>query len=659
MYLFCMKFNTIWLKTRFFYLMIALITLLSVTHFACASPFVFVSELDGAFVGHHISYKKYLNGEPINFFDTSGFEPSRVKVLNFGVTENTYLIRFDIINQSNYGELYFECGLSSFKEFEVYQSNNDTLALIGEYGVNCESHGELATSISFPIQLLKGEKISLLIKVRSNLGIALPVKIHSPKNYLKTHALENIFGGIYFGAIFTMLLYNLFLYLQIKDEKYLYYVVYVSFLLLYLASFKGYAPMYIWHNNGWMRENATFIFCCLSVIFGLQFGYSFLNLKIRLPKVIWTIQSVQLLTLFNLCGYFLYSKHLAYNLFYLLTLLTMFILSFLAIWVFRKGYKIAKYYIIGQFVFFVCIFFTLLRIYSLIPHNFLTTHLSEMGTMFDVTIFSFALASRINIMKKEKEVTKRRMQESDKKYQEVLENQNKYLEKEVTKQTLAIEIANKELKRQTLSAQINPHFIFNVLNAIQSYLLQEKYDLAEKYLAKFSKLIRFYLQSSFKKFVVLRDEIDAINSYLNIEKMRTDDRFEFKIHISNDIDINHFEIPSLVILPFLENAVWHGVLNKEGQGLITIQMIKNDTTIDISVIDNGVGIEYAKKHHKKSSGNSVGIHITEQKIKLLNEIYNADNKFSITDLGVVSGGRVHGTEVNFTIPFQENWPDYE
>ncbi len=654
-----MRLNATRQKTCFFYRIVILIVLCGATELVYATPFIFNSATDGVFVGNHITYKKISSNDSLHIADLNGFVKSETDVLNFGVTENTYLIHFELINQSDKSELYFECGLSSFEVFEVYQLRQDSLLLIGEYGVNCESHGELATAISFPIIISKGEKINLLIKVRSNLGIALPIKIHSPKNYLKTHALENIFGGIYFGAIITMLLYNLFLYLQIKDKNYLYYVVYVTFLLLYLASFKGYAPMYIWHSSDWLRANATFIFCCLSVVFGLQFGSSFLNLRKYLPKFVLGIRVFQVITLMNLGVYFFYSKQLGFNLFYMLTLLTMFFLSFLAVWVFKKGHRIAKYYIIGQFVFFLSIFFTILRIYSLIPHNFFTTHLSEMGTMFDVTIFSFALASRINIMKQEKELTKLKMLESDKKYHEVLEHQNRNLEKEVKKQLLEIEMANKELKRQTLSAQINPHFIFNVLNSIQSYLLQEKYSLAETYLSKFSKLIRFYLQSSFKKFVVLREEVDAINSYLNIERMRTDNRFDFKIHISDDIDINHFEIPSLVILPFLENAVWHGVLNKEGQGLIKIQLLKSDSIIDVTIIDDGVGIEYAKKHHKKSSGNSVGIHITEQKIKLLNEIYNSDYKFSITDLGVVSKGRIHGTEVNFTIPFQENWPDYE
>lgn len=654
-----MRLSGSWLKTCFFYRVVALVFLHSLTQLVCASPFVFNSTTDGVFIGTHITYKVVPFATPLTLLDTSGYIKSKADVLNFGVTENTYLIRVDVTNQSDKRELYFECGLSSFKEFEVYQSLNDTISLIGDYGINCDSHGELATSISFPIQLSKYDTISLLIKVRSNLGIALPIKVHSPENYLHIHALESLFGGIYFGAIITMLLYNLFLYLQVKDKNYLFYVIYVSFLLLYLGSFKGYGSMYVWPGSSWMRENATFVFCCFSVVFGLQFGCVFLELKKRLSRSIVLIRGVQLLTLFNFLVYFFYSKHIAYNLFYLFTLLTMFLLSFLAIWVLKRGHETAKYYIIGQFVFFLSIFFTLLRVYSFIPHNFLTTHLSEMGTMFDVVIFSFALASRINMMKQEKELTKLKMLENDKKHQEVLEHQNKRLEEEIKKQMRELEVANKELKRQTLSAQINPHFIFNVLNSIQSYLLQEKYDLAELYLAKFAKLIRFYLQSSFKKFVVLRDEIDAINSYLNIEKMRTDNRFDFKIHVSDDIDINHFEIPSLVILPFLENAVWHGVLNKEGQGFITIQLLKSDSILEVFIIDDGVGIEYAKKHHKKSNGNSVGIYITEQKIKLLNEIYNSDNKFSITDLGTLSNGRVQGTEVNFTIPFQENWSEYE
>lgn len=652
-------------KTCFFYRIVIFLLFQGVVFSSISTPFVFNDKTDGEYIGDFISYKLEESGYSEKLpkrLLKSEFEQSFSEVLNFGVTNNIYWIRFQVENQSLCKELFFECGLSSYYVFDVYQVEGNSVKLLGEYGVTGkydEHKGELATSISFPIEVEKGGIIDLLIKVKSNLGIALPIKINSQKNYLKIHAMENIFGGIYFGAIITMLLYNFFLYLQVRDRNYIYYVGYIAFLLLYLASFKGYAPKYLWSENSWLRENATFIFCCFSVISGIQFGYVFLEIKKRFFKSVVVLRGLQIAVLINLVVYFLYSKHVAFNVFYLMTIFMMFLMSFLAVLVYRKGHFASKYYIAGQCVFFLSIFFTILRIYDFIPHNFLTTHLSEMGTMFDVTIFSFALASRINSMKKEKEITQLQMIESERKYHEALENQNRFLGEEVKKQMLELEIANKELKRQTLSAQINPHFIFNVLNSIQSYLLQQQYDLAENYLSKFSRLIRFYLESSFKKFVVLRDEIDAIKTYLNIEKMRTDNRFDYKIHISDDIDINHFEIPSLVILPFLENAVWHGVLNREGKGLIVIKILKSDNILDVSIIDDGVGIEYAKKNRNHTSGNSVGIHITEQKIKLLNEIYDSDYKFTITDLGKASNEVVFGTEVNFTIPFQENWPDYQ
>lgn len=106
------------------------------------------------------------------------------------------------------------------------------------------------------------------------------------------------------------------------------------------------------------------------------------------------------------------------------------------------------------------------------------------------------------------------------------------------------------------------------------------------------------------------------------------------------------------MLPFLENAVWHGIVNKGEKGNITIQIVKIDNVLDISIIDDGVGINKTKANSTKSDKNSLGIKITKQKIKLLNEIYNSNHAFSIIDLSTITDGADTGTEVNFTVPFQ-------
>ncbi|MBL7909878.1 MAG: histidine kinase [Bacteroidia bacterium] len=168
--------------------------------------------------------------------------------------------------------------------------------------------------------------------------------------------------------------------------------------------------------------------------------------------------------------------------------------------------------------------------------------------------------------------------------------------KKVNAEKARIEKLINEYKMSSLQAQMNPHFIFNAFSSIQQFILTKQTDDAYDYLAKFSKLIRLVLESSRDNYINLQNEIDLLTLYLEVEQLRTDNKFKFNIKVNSNINIDSISIPIMLIQPHVENAIWHGISHlKNKDGLITIAIEELAEHIVFTVKDNGVGRKEAKK----------------------------------------------------------------
>ena len=176
-----------------------------------------------------------------------------------------------------------------------------------------------------------------------------------------------------------------------------------------------------------------------------------------------------------------------------------------------------------------------------------------------------------------------------------------------------------ELEQKALSAQMNPHFIFNSLNSIQSFLLYQENEKAEKYLLKFSKLIRATLANSRETFITIEQEIDLLKNYVELEQMRFQNRFDFEITVSDNL--YHIHIPPMLIQPFVENAILHGLSKRTENGLLQISFTKKDTYIQVRVSDNGVGLNH-NKTNSKSGHRSFGSDITKERMAIYEKNFN-------------------------------------
>jgi sensor histidine kinase YesM len=214
-----------------------------------------------------------------------------------------------------------------------------------------------------------------------------------------------------------------------------------------------------------------------------------------------------------------------------------------------------------------------------------------------------------------------------------------------------VEISKAELK--ALRAQMNPHFVFNSLNSIQHYILNSKGEEAAKYLNKFAKLIRLILNNSEKATVTINEDIEALTLYLELEKMRFDNKFNYAIYIDNAIDGDYDEIPPMLIQPYLENAILHGINPKEGMGQIDLRISLVKQFIKISVIDNGIGREKAntlQSLQPSARHKSLGMKITKERVRILNNMHQSNLNVNIIDLYNDKKEPI-GTQVDLFIPY--------
>jgi len=208
-----------------------------------------------------------------------------------------------------------------------------------------------------------------------------------------------------------------------------------------------------------------------------------------------------------------------------------------------------------------------------------------------------------------------------------------------------------EMEMRALRAQMNPHFIFNSLNSINRFILQNNKAQASEYLTKFSKLVRLILQNSQSSLITLENELEALGLYLELESLRFDNRFEYKVSCPADLDISAIKVPPLIIQPYAENAIWHGLMHKEEKGQLDIELSQENETLFIRVADNGIGRKQAQAISSKSATihKSMGLSITGQRIAMLKNGLDDDCQVIINDL-VAADNSAAGTEVTLKIP---------
>jgi LytS/YehU family sensor histidine kinase len=328
-----------------------------------------------------------------------------------------------------------------------------------------------------------------------------------------------------------------------------------------------------------------------------------------------------------------------------------------------------KYYlIIGSFILLISSVSSLLYYLKLQQEGFRIEPaytILYLGFILENVLFSLGLGHKQKIILNERNRSKNKLIKQLKE-NEVLRNQVQeklqlevaYLNKqteieklETIKMRYDKELA--ELKVSALRSQMNPHFIFNSLNAIKRYIIDNEKENAVFYLNKFSKLIRKILASTMEKETSLAEELETMKLYMNIENIRFHNDIDFKINIDSSLNASSIKLPSLITQPFIENALWHGLSLKKDHRELRIDVQKNSPSqLQITIMDNGIGRDRstAIKNKKLLKRNSIGIKLSQERLQHFSKNYKADSAIIFTDL--FENKTPSGTKVTLLIPLE-------
>jgi sensor histidine kinase YesM len=286
------------------------------------------------------------------------------------------------------------------------------------------------------------------------------------------------------------------------------------------------------------------------------------------------------------------------------------------------------------------------------------------GILAENIIFSWALAKKKKLILEQKTTTQKKLilqLEENKKLREekysnlkqevaihtenVQNEKIKTLEAEFDKKIIA-------LKMSSLRSQMNPHFIFNSLNSIKLYIIENEKNNAIYYLNKFSKLIRKILAATNEETITLNEEIETLSLYIDIENIRFSNEIKINITIDENLNINTIKIPSLILQPFIENAIWHGLSSKKGVKKLSVSFLNKDNNyLKINITDNGIGREKAQeinrnKIHKKKS---IGLQLTDERLQNFSKIFQGNYSTKIID-HFDDDNNPSGTTIELLIP---------
>lgn len=486
---------------------------------------------------------------------------------------------------------------------------------------------------------------------------------HSNKN-------ENTIAFIYFYIIslLTIFMFTLIFYLYLRKKLYLYYLCYLFFLLVYgllvlrytdapIANIFEHFPKFAFA----VFESSQFLFIGFYVIFIIQllkvnFYDRLLSLSLRFLAVICFVYAYLIFSIDCLES----QVELSDILRQLIRIVVLPLNFILFIWIIIKvKHPLVIYFIIGQSFFFIG---ASLSSYAgfiaedLLP-NFLVKFkrnpniLFQMGLLAEVYCFSTALGRNIFVLQKEKDHAKVKLIEQLQENQQLQENMNLELDKKVHEKTdellqlysemerdrerKAKEDFNKKIKEtemMALRSQMNPHFIFNSMNAIKSLMMNSRNEDAITYLDDFSILLRGILQNSNREKITVEEELEILELYLSLEKSRMGNDFNYKVIVNSREQLSQYEIPPLLLQPIVENAIWHGLhasLKQEKKLILTFDTSQN---LKIIIEDNGVGRKASslnKKLHK-----SLGTSIVQERLTLFNYLNENKIALTITDLEV-------------------------
>lgn len=542
------------------------------------------------------------------------FVRSTQEVPNFGNVHLTIWNKIVVANNSTNNWILFDLNDNDTLTFFYKDSANIYHKIVSGASMPLSSRKYKTNVFAFDLPVNPGDTAVFYLKVETR-NCEYALMISSYGDFVQDQFTRILAKGIYFGLVLLIIIYNIALYIAIKERTYLYYILYVLFTSLLIAVMSGIYPFILQDKLHFLWDSGPVI-AALGGIFLCMFSKSFLQLKEVAPRMNLVINYLVMPLLFlNILLTIAGKVLLASVLNQFIGLAGLITLSATAIYAYIKGFKAARFYILACSFYFIGVFVYVFKVSGFFPSNFITAHAMETGSALEMILFSVSMGDRINIYRKEKSKAQKELIHS---LQERTVMQHEML----------------ELEAKALRSQMNPHFIFNCMNSIKALIQQKEEEKAINYLTTFSKLLRTILQNSDKREITLHDEIETCRLYTQLESFRFGNKFSYDFEINNDIDLKSIQVPALILQPFIENAVWHGIMPKENGGYIKVRIERNDGAISCIIDDNGVGRESSLKNkfkHPPSTHQSKGVKLTQSRLDLDNALNNRNATVHIID----------------------------
>lgn len=369
------------------------------------------------------------------------------RVPNLQYSNSTFWLRLKIINETADDLLAIEISNPQLDSIELYfLKQNQVLSFKAGDAFRFSERIFNHQHFIFPFELGKSESCVLILKVRSLEQVNIPLTVGRRKLILTNNFQTDLIAGIYFGIMFVMFFYNLFLFLSIRDKSYLYYITYIAGIALAQAALQGYVFKYILFDWPYLNQFSVVVFSAISGVGAIQFARSFLHIKSKLPKIDIGLKIFAVVYLLTVCIYFLGWRQWSYHLLDALALTLSFYALYFSIRLSLQGERSARFFLLAWSFFMVGMFVFVARNLGWLPINFFTKNALILGSAVEAVLLSVALADRINILKREKETSQALALQVSLENEKLVREQNLVLEAKVAERTEALQRTNDELE---------------------------------------------------------------------------------------------------------------------------------------------------------------------------------------------------------------------
>ncbi|MBL7962467.1 MAG: hypothetical protein JNM31_01360 [Flavobacteriales bacterium] len=422
------------------------------------SAYPYRGEPDSGPLGHHLSVLTDPTGamELEDVLRAPGWEQVTKGVPNLGLSDHWHWVRLDVEQLSREDMLYLLVGNPEIDELDIHLVSGDIRLKLASAGLKRPSD-QLARSggdLSYGIPIPPGGRASIFLRVRSAKQLQLPLSLHTKAHLVKGQHMRNLFTGGYIGIMLVMMLYNLFVFLSIRDRSYLVYVIYIALVCLAQLTFLGFGPIHLWPNASWFAPHASLLFTAMTAIAASEFMRRFLQTSQYLPGFDNTRMLFYVLFALGMALQFGGFAIEAYKTVQVVSAAFATYILLGAYQTMRKGFRPAIFFLIAWSLFLVGITMFVLKDWGLLPFNDVTKYTMPVGSAVEVVLLSFGLADKINILRREKEESQAAALLASQLNEKMIREQNVVLEQKVNERTLELRESNDHLKR-TQSQLVN------------------------------------------------------------------------------------------------------------------------------------------------------------------------------------------------------------